>query len=125
MYFSSGKEFLNKKVGDYLLDNFVIQMHSKSDKKAGIAENYLKQIKDRIYKHLTKSRSNNYIKVLPKIISGLNRSVTRKHGMAPVEVTKENQFDVWKKVYGKELDVFKKPKFKYNIGDAVQIRKYK
>ena len=100
-------------------------MHSKSDKKAGIAENYLKQVKDRIYKHLTKSKSQKYLKVLPKIINGLNHSVTRKHGMTPLEVTKENQFEVWKKIYGKELDVFKQPKFKYRVGDKVKIRKAK
>ena len=42
--------------------------------------------------------------------------------MKPIEVNEENEFEVWKKLFGGAKDL-KAPEFK--VGDSVRIHKYK
>ena len=110
IYHDNGKEFKNKTVATYLRKNFIQQLHSTSDAKASIgalakstlwvlcafhcsfaAERFIRDLKAKLYAHFTHTNSNNYTKVLPHIISAMNRTPSRKHGLQPVQINKSNE----------------------------------
>ena len=78
-------------MSEYWEQNFVLQLKSTSEAKASIAERFIKDLKAKLYKHFTHTGSYNYTKVLPHLIHTFNRTPTRKHGMRPVDVNRENQ----------------------------------
>jgi hypothetical protein len=109
---------------NYFLDNDINFYTSQNpDTKAAVAERVIRTLKSRLYRYFTKKQSWKYIGVLQNIADAYNKSKHRSIGMAPVDVTKENESLVSKKLYPvKYLD---SPKFKFSIGDTVRIAREK
>jgi hypothetical protein len=65
-----------------------------------------------------------YVDVLPEIVDAINRSYHRVIKCRPVDVTRENENEIWERRYGKYMDS-DNMKFKFDVGDKVRISKYK
>ena len=96
---------------------------STTSSKANVAEGAIGIIKSKIGKYLTQYQTNNWIAVLPDIITGLNsRPLKSLGGKAPSEINYTNQNAVFKLRFGDKLHwggPNKKPSLK--VGDLVRL----
>jgi len=118
-----GREFKNQSF-QTLMHKYDIQYFNATspDVKAGMAEIYIRHLKNRIYRYFTKMKTFCYLDVLPRIVDSMNHSVCRTTGMAPIDVNQENAESLWQKLYGKPVE---KRKFHFKEGDKVRITKEK
>lgn len=121
-----GTEFLNAKVRKLLQNKRVHHFTTENeDTKATVVERFNRTINTKLHKWFTKSRSYRYIDVLQKFVAGYNRTKHRSTGMPPELISKENEEDVWLKLYP-PMFPGNKVKFKFKTGDMVRIsRKHK
>ena len=100
LHTDKGKEFFNHEVQGLLRAEGVHHFASESDQKAALVERFNRTLKLRMAHYLTGTNSLRYIDVLPKLLSGYNASVHRSIGMAPRDVTKTKEAELWRKLYG-------------------------
>ena len=116
-----GREFLNGPVQAYLkkvgVHHFVTE---NDDIKAAVVERFNRTLKERLWRYFTRHKTLHYLKVLPMLVSSYNRSFHRSIGMAPADVTWENQEKVWHRLYEKDTKR-KTPKAKLKVGDKVRL----
>ena len=115
-----GGEFVNRQFRDLLSSKGIRLWVTQNEKKANIAERCLKTIKNRMYRHFTLTQSLNWVDVLPQITASYNKSYHRSIGMAPEEVTEENEDEVWRRLQ-RVLPVGEPREFKFSVGDNVRI----
>lgn len=76
-----------------------------------------------MWRYFTENNTLTFTDVLPSLVAGYNQSFHRSIGMAPIQVTPENEEQVWQKLYG-EKEPYKKKKVK-KVGDWVRLSKSK
>jgi transposase InsO family protein len=118
-----GKEFFNKDLKQ-LLKEFEINLYAtRSEMKACVVERFNRTIKDKMYRFFTETNNYKYIKVIDKLVDAYNSSYHRTIKMAPKEVNKNNEKELWHHMYAPdENEVIR---FKLEIGDKVRISKVK
>ena len=95
-----------------------IEMYSTyNERKFGIAEKFIRTLKNKIFKHMTAISKNFYFDVLDDIVNKYNNTVHRTIKMKSMDVKDNTYVDSKKEVDDKD------PKFK--VGDHVRISKYK
>ena len=119
-----GLEFENRQVRSYLASLNIEQFSIKSAHKAAIVERFNRTLKSRMWRAFTKQGSYKWLDLLPKLLTAYNNSVHRILGMAPSQVTVDNETDVWLRLYAGE-EKRKKRAPKYKINDRVRISRYK
>jgi hypothetical protein len=62
--------------------------------------------------------------MLPNLVYSYNHSIHRSIKVKPVDVTTENEKQVWHTLYD-DHSAKKTPKYKFNVGDQVRISKMK
>jgi hypothetical protein len=128
VFSDKGLEFKNKQMKE-LFDKEEIEKFepTHSSVKASVCERAIRNIKMRLYRYFAEKQTLNWIDIVQKIIDGINHSVSRVHGMRPVDVNFSNAQKVWRTIYGDELSTKKrkmvKPKFK--PGDFVRMSRDK
>ena len=120
--FDDGKEFYNLRVRRLLEGKKIKYFSTKSDKKAAVVERFNRTLKTMMWKYFYKNKTYNWLDVLDKLTENYNNTKHRSIGMKPIKVNKENEFEVWKRLFGGAKD-FKAPEYK--VGDSVRIHKYK
>lgn len=121
----AGKEFENREVHKYLSSIGVEQFSLASPMKAALVERFNRTLKEKMWRAFTAKGSYRWIEILPKLLISYNNSPHRGlKNMAPIEVVKENETDVWLKQYG-HLTKPTKRDVKFNIGDRVKVSKAK
>ena len=116
IWVDKGSEFYNRSMKSWLEKND-IEMYSTYEGKSVAAEQLIRTIKTKIYKHMTSISKNVYIDKLDDIVNEYNNT---KHGttkMKPIDFKDNTYID-----FGKEVNDHD-PKFK--VGDHVRISKYK
>lgn len=128
-----GGEFLNKTLSELFKKEGVHHFVTTNELKANYVERSIKTIKRRIFKYFTKAQSYKYIDVLQDIVHSYNRTFHRSIRMSPIEVTEDNEAEVWQMLYlpfkkpggpkkGRKKKVYTpKSPFKFKIGDTVRI----
>ena len=83
-----GKEFKNSRVKDLLADYGIRQQFALNPAtKASVAERVNRSLKERMFRHFTKSGTWRYVEVLQEIVNGYNATVNRSTGQRPRDVT--------------------------------------
>lgn len=118
-----GVEFLNLHVKTFLAKRKIKLFSTSNETKAAIVERFNRTLKERMFRYFTKSGSYRYIDVLDELITGYNNSIHRITKMRPVDVSEENQEELWNRLYGEDLK--SKSHFKFEIGDTVRISRMK
>lgn len=114
-----GTEFLNKQFQSMLRKNDIrFYTTENSDTKASVVERFNRTFKTKMWKYFTYKNTQRYIDVLQDLVHSYNSTYHRSIGMAPNQVSVENEDDVRKQLYGKKK---MPPKWKYVIGDKVRI----
>lgn len=119
-----GKEFFNLHFNELMKKYNINHFSIPSDKKAAIAERFIKTLKQKIYKYLdVEANRKRYIDVLQDLVKSYNTSFHSKIKMAPSEVCAETEGQVLKNLYSKDL--WDKPRELPNpnlkVGDTVRI----
>lgn len=126
----SGAEFKNKNVAALLRKYNIKQLFALNPAtKAAVCERLNKSLKERMFKHFTKTGSSRYIDILQEIVSGYNASTHSSIGMPPDDVTTENSPQVFRNLYGvstKREYLFKmadaQKKIHHRVGDRVRLK---
>lgn len=98
-----GLEFDNKQMRKFLEDNDVTFFTSNDTKiKCAIVERVNRTLKSKMFRYFTQNNTRKYIDILPDLVSSYNNSYHRSIKMAPNNVNKENENQVFKNLYGAE-----------------------
>ena len=114
-----GTEFYNSHVQN-LFSKYKIHHYSTySEFKAAVVERFNLTLKQRIFRYLTYKRTSRWIDVLDDLMLSYNQSYYRTIGMAPNEVSPENEKTVAQRMFPP------KPKlvWKFKVGDTVRVTK--
>ena len=102
-----------------------IQLYNTyNETKASVVERVIRTLKTRMWRYFTAKRTRRYIDVLQDLVGSYNKSKHRSIQKKPINVTQENEREVWHTLYG-EPDKKGPPKYKFEIGDQVRISKMK
>ena len=85
--------------------------------KSVVAERFIRNLKNKIFKHMTTISKNVYFDVLDDIVDKYNNTIHKTIKMKPIDVTGDSYAE-----YNENRNK-KDPKFK--LGDHVRISKYK
>lgn len=118
------KAWYNNTVQPFLKKNGIHLYSTFSKKKAFLVELKIKQLKQMLYKHMTKTKTKNWLNVLPQVTRSMNNSYSNPIGMAPSAVNEKNQGQVWSRVYHSIVDM-DQPVPKYSPGQLVRLSKTK
>lgn len=121
-----GKEYFNKIFSDLMEKYKINHFSTKSEKKASIIERFNRTLKKEMYKTFSNRGSYVWYDILPKLIRNYNNTFHRTIGMKPIEVNKNNEKIVFKRILKNTTPKKEKKNPKtFNIGDNVRISKYK
>jgi len=87
-----------------------------------VAERFNYTLKERLYRYFTDANTLRFADQLPQLVQGYNATCHRSIGMAPKDVTWDNEEAVWKRLYEKRLKE-KHPQPKFKVGDRVRLNK--
>lgn len=118
-----GTEFENVKVRAFLTKKGIEQFSVKSQFKAALVERFNRTLKERMWRAFTHHGNYRWTTIIDELVKGYNHSKHRILGCRPVDVTKNNEVNIWNHLYGK----LKKPsrKAKFQLGDRVRLSKAK
>lgn len=114
-----GTEFFNSRVKKLLKEHNINHYHTFSEMKASIIERFNRTLKNNMWKKFSELGSFRWLDILPKLIKTYNNSVHSTIGMKPVEVNRNNERNIFKRILSKQKMVSQKRKF--NVGDKVRI----
>ena len=119
-----GTEFISKETQRYLKQRGIHHFTTQNaTTKASVCERWNRTLLSRLNRVFTLNKNRHYIEILPKIVSAYNHSYHRSIKRRPVDVSLENQEDVWHTLYGSPLKHSKPNQLKVN--DRVRISKAK
>ena len=116
IWVDQGKEFYNKDMSRWLVDNGIGIYSTYNKGKSVIAERFIRTLKNKLYKHMTAVSSDVYYDVLDDIVDKYNNTYLNSIKKKPVDVNNSDY-----EGYVSEFDE-KKPLLK--VGDEVRISKY-
>lgn len=121
-----GTEFFNTQVQKLFTENNIHLFASESDQKAAIVERFNRTLKAKMWRYFTASDTRRYLNVLQQLVSSYNHSKHRTIGMAPIQVNKNNELQVWRRLAGDEITRGSdRRKTQVHPGDTVRISKSK
>ena len=97
MWVDQGKEFYNKNMKKWLVDNGIDIYSTYNEGKSVIAERFIRTLKNKLYKHMTAVSSDVYYDVLDDIVDKYNNTYHNSIKKKPVDVT-NNDYEGY--VYG-------------------------
>ena len=119
-----GTEFFNKHFKDLMKSEEIQLYNTYNETKASVVERVIHTLKTRMWRYFTAKRTRRYIDVLQDLVDSYNKSKHRSIQKKPINVTQENEREVWHTLYG-EREKKDPPKYKFEIGDQVRISKMK
>ena len=96
-----GREFDNRIVQHLLNIENIRFFTVKSQFKAALVERFNRTIKTKMWRYFTQTGSYRWIDVLPHLLTAYNTSVHSAIGIAPMNVTAENEHGLWERQEGK------------------------
>ena len=119
-----GSEFANQWFRKFMKHKGIYFFTTQNPPKANYVERVQKTLKMTLYRMMRHKRTYRYIDELDDIVANYNATPHRSlGGLAPNQVTKDNEADVWAHLYLKKprYGSQKKPTFLYRVGDLVRI----
>ena len=118
-----GSEFVNQWFKKLMKEEDIYFFSTQNPPKANFVERAQRTIKTALYRYMRHQGSYRYIDALEDIVSNYNNTPHRSlNYLAPNQVNKDNEADVWAFIYLKKRPRVKsKPTFTFNLGDFVRI----
>ena len=124
LHVDRGKEFWNS-IFKKLLKNYNIEMyHTYSEVKSSIVERFNRTLNEKMKIQFEINKNHKWLGILPEILSEYNdKNVHRTIGRPPSKVTKENEGEIFERMYPLKKFTLDTPTFK--VGDRVRISRKK
>ena len=119
-----GTEFFNKHFKDLMKEEEIQLYNTYNETKASVVERVIRTLKTRMWRYFTAKKTMRYIEVLQDLVDSYNRSKHRSIQKKPINVTQNNEREVWHTLYG-EREKEEPVKYKFEVGDQVRISKMK
>ncbi|XP_052768010.1 uncharacterized protein LOC128230882 [Mya arenaria] len=118
-----GSEFSNQWFRKYMKNLNIHFFTTNNSPKSNFVERVQRTLKERLYRMMRHKRTYRYIDDLQNVVVSYNTTPHRGlHGLAPNDVNKSNEADVWAKMYLKKSNKpIAKPNFHFKNGDLVRI----
>ena len=118
-----GSEFSNQWFKKFMKTSNIYFFTTYNPPKSNFVERVQRTLKERLYRMMRHKRTYRYIDQLQNVVASYNQTPHRGlKGMAPNDVNKHNEADVWAQMYLKKSGkVFAKPTFHFKKGDLVRI----
>ena len=120
-----GKEFFNKKFKALMKSRGIGLYSTESDKKAAVAERFIKTMKTLILRYFSSEQSFEWVSKIQQFVSTYNNTLHKSIKMTPSEASNEkNEGRVIQNLYGFMWaeDNLKK-RLKFEVGDFVRVSK--
>ena len=117
-----GLEFESKTMKDFFTSHGIEQFSVKSQFKAAIVERLNKTLKNKMWTYLTHTNSRKWVKILPLLVRAYNQAEHRTIEMAPQDVDKDVEMDLWMR---NEPMGAKVRTSRVKVGDSVRLSKVK
>lgn len=85
----------------------------------------IRTLKQRLYRWFSEKNSLKWTHIVHKIADGINRSICRVTGVAPIDVNHGNAEKIWRRIYGEDRTKMEQPSKRFAINTAVRIDKAK
>ena len=95
-----GTEFFNKHFKDLMKTEEIQLYNTYNETKASVVERVIRTLKTRMWRYFTAKRTRRYIDVLQDLVDSYNKSKHRSIQKKPINVTQENEREVWHTLYG-------------------------
>lgn len=115
IFSDKGGEFHSRLLRTYFLKNKIHHYSNYSPYKASQCERFNRTLRERIFRHFRSSGSFRYLSVLPRIIQDYNSTRHTVTGIAPRDVNKENEVDIFIRVNAKRTSYSSKKSSKSAI----------
>lgn len=119
-----GKEYQNRLFQKFLKEEGVRFFTTNNNTKASVVERFNRTLKTKMWKYFTHNHTYRYLDVLDQLLHSYNHTYHSSIKRAPVEVTAENESDVWDTLYGDMQNAKRKPCM-FQPGDVVRVSKQK
>ena len=118
-----GTEFTNKAVKRLMTDMHIRAYTTKNETKANYAERAIKTLKGLLYRYFLYKQTYTYTDALDSLVSNYNQRPHRSlQGLAPIQVTKQNEARVWKALYvDTSSPKTRNKRFAFRVNDQVRI----
>jgi len=114
-----GTEFVNSTFQSMLQRRGIKFYTSENeDIKAAVAERFNRTLKEKMYRYFTAKHTRRYIDVLQDLIHAYNNTRHSSIGMAPIDVTTDNEHEVRARLYPMQSKLLN---WKFKVGDKVRI----
>ena len=95
----SGGEFYNSKVQAFFKKQGVHHFSTHGDPHGSVVERWNGTLKTKMFRYFTAKNTLKYIDVLPALVKAYNHSFHSSIQEKPVNVTKENENEIWYRLY--------------------------
>ena len=119
-----GSEYKNKVFQKFLKQEGVRFFTTYNNTKASVVERFNRTLKTKMWKYFTHNHTYRYIDVLDQLLYSYNHTYHSSIKRAPIEVTIDNEREVWNTLYGKMRNT-KKKTYVFQVGDTVRVSKQK
>ena len=116
----AGKEFYNQIFQTLMKQQNIHHFSTHGNAKAIIVERLNRTMKSKMYKYFKAANTLKYADNLPKLVYQYNHTYHRSIRMTPAKVTMFNPKEVWDNLYGKNVNLKKKPSA-FQVGDKVRL----
>ena len=117
IWVDQGSELYNNTFKDFLKINNIEMYSTYSEGKSVVAERFIRNLKNKVFKHMTAISKNVYFDVLNDIVNKYNNTVHKTIKMKPIDVRNDSYAEY------NENSNKKGPKFK--VDDCVRIQNTK
>ena len=117
IWVDQGGEFYNNVFKKWLSDNDIIMYSTYNIGKSVVAEEFIRTLKNKLYKHMTATGKNVYYDVLDDVVNKYNNTKHSTIKMKPIDVKNDN-----KRVY---IDEHNEKDSRFKVGDRFRISKFK
>jgi len=123
----AGREFDNRHVQRLLNRENIRFFTVKSQFKAAVVERLNRTLKAKMWRYFTRTGRHRWVNVLPELIRAYNASVHRSIGMAPNNVTRDNEHELWtaQEERGPQKVTLREAKTRFVVGDHVRLSEAK
>jgi hypothetical protein len=118
-----GGEFTSKSMQDYFKRKTIQWYHTYSEAKATLAERQIRTLREKLARIFHHTGSYKYVHLLPKLADAYNRTKHSRTRMAPVDVNKDNEQQIFERLFGGRRRSSSRQRF--HVGDQVRLAKTK
>jgi hypothetical protein len=125
-----GKEFLNWSVQN-LFNNYGIKHFTTENEmtKAAVVERFNRTLKARMWRYFTENGNHHFVDALQQLVRSYNATYHRTIGMAPCNVNKDKERNLWLRLFGKagltKRSSSSSITLAYTVGAQVRLSKLK